>query len=829
MHTNWLLVVLITSGLLTECLFAQDKKPIELPKDPHAVIAAMPIADPVADGHVVTVIDGDTKKPIASADVIVLTNTNSEAFRKRATELLQALQQQIPDREQGLLTMFAMLGTRYQSNAEGIAKIPTGDDTVAVVVSRTRQAQWSPKLEGPLELSAPRFVTVQVLNSRGKPARNVQVGVGQQSNYFHASVTGKTDAAGNCKLQLPKRLRGNDMLVAAQIASSKRIDAAFQADAIPDEPLQLRLPPCGQVRFILYGEDERPAKALRRAVLNWTLTNGGDMRGARMTTATQPTQLDPDSAMFSHVALDLDISISAFILGVPEALQFKAKGPTREHEMIIVDGRINIGPPIVSFRVLDQQGQPLANKDLGRVSYSANNYNYSSTKTDANGEITIAFQEEPPESIYLLRRGKSEGTNYRGAVRITLAELKPGKQKLADVKLQDEPVIASGTIVDAEGKPVAGLWLRSPTTITSGDSGGGSIGQERWYHAHRVRTDEQGHFEIREVAPADHALQLSVDSKDWAPLEGAFTLNVGDKDETFRVGVATQLQGEFLGDLEDTRLNLKAINRATKKEVRGSMRNGKYAIIGIPAGSYDITFGRNADYKIEDVQSAKKGEAQDARLRSDEWTKHFQLLETTVTDENDKPLEDITVWYYVSRKNGRSGSGARTNKDGKARRLAPFKNSSVEVKVAGYEPQVFEKDLKDLTVRLRPVAAIEVQIVGMPKLLSGVLAQVAVSRPGVRINSSAGNALANGRATVQPQTLGKCQFSITLRPDYRRELTNQDRQALRRALNHAPITFELTGTRKPTEARVFKLDQDTIADIQACLDEARELLKKKVD
>ena len=216
-------------------------------------------------------------------------------------------------------------------------------------------------------------------------------------------------------------------------------------------------------------------------------------------------------------------------------------------------------------------------------------------------------------------------------------------------------------------------------------------------------------------------------------------------------------------------------------------------------------------------------------MRSDEWTKHFQLLETTVTDENDKPLEDITVWYYVSRKNGRSGSGARTNKDGKARRLAPFKNSSVEVKVAGYEPQVFEKDLKDLTVRLRPVAAIEVQIVGMPKLLSGVLAQVAVSRPGVRINSSAGNALANGRATVQPQTLGKCQFSITLRPDYRRELTNQDRQALRRALNHAPITFELTGTRKPTEARVFKLDQDTIADIQACLDEARELLKKKVD
>lgn len=831
MHTNSLLVVLITSCLLAECLFAQDKKTIELPKDPRAVIAAMPIADPVADGHVVTVIDGDTKKPIASADVIVLTNTKSEAFRKRVTELQQALQQQqISERDQGLLTLFAMLGTRYQSNAKGIAKIPTGDDTVAVVVSGTRQAQWSPRLKGPLELFAPRFVTVQVLNSRGKPARNVAVGLGRQSNYFQATVHGKTDATGICKLALTDRQRGSDLQVAALIASAKSIDAAFQADAIPNEPLQLRLPPCGQVRFILYGEDERPSKTLRRAVLNTTQsTGGGNMDFARITHTQpiQPTQLDPDGAMFSHVALDLDISISAFIKGIPEALQFEATGPTREHEMIIVDGRINTGPPIVSFRVLDQQGQPLANEGLGKVLYSADNYDYSTTKTDANGEITIAFQPEPPESIYLLRRSKSEGSDYRGAVRILLGELKPGKQKLADVKLQDEPVIASGTVVDAEDKPIAGLWLRSKTTITSGGSGGGSGGPEMWHHTHRVRTDEQGHFEIREVAPADHALRLSLDSKTWAPLEEAFTLSAGDQGETFRVGIATQLEGEWLGDLEDTRLVLKATNRATKMETTGHMRNGKYAITGIPAGSYDITFGRHVNYKIENVQSVKEGGAQDARLQSDEWRKHFQLLETTVTNENNKPLEDITVWYYVKHKNGSRGRGVRTDKDGKARQLAPLKNSSIKIKDNGYQPQVFENDLKNLKVQLKPLAAIAVQIVGIPKLPSGIYAQVHVTRPGVLSHSSPGNALVNGRANVNPKTLGKCQLTITLQPDSRGELTNQNRQALLRALNHAPITFELTGTRKPTEARVFKLNKDTIADIQACLDEARELLKKK--
>jgi hypothetical protein len=203
------------------------------------------------------------------------------------------------------------------------------------------------------------------------------------------------------------------------------------------------------------------------------------------------------------------------------------------------------------------------------------------------------------------------------------------------------------------------------------------------------------------------------------------------------------------------------------------------------------------------------------------------LLETTVTDEDNKPLDNITIQYYVSRKNGRSGTGASIDKDGKARRLAPFKNSSIEVKVAGYEPQAFATNLKDLKGQLKKVAAIEVQIVDMPKLPSGISAHVTAARPGVRVHSSAGNSLVNGRAKVQPRMLGQCQPTITLQADYQRDLSNQDRRALHSSLNRSEITFEITGTRKPTEARVFKLEQDTIDDIQSCLDEAREILKKK--
>jgi hypothetical protein len=79
---------------------------------------------------------------------------------------------------------------------------------------------------------------------------------------------------------------------------------------------------------------------------------------------------------------------------------------------------------------------------------------------------------------------------------------------------------------------------------------------------------------------------------------------------------------------------------------------------------------------------------------------------------------------------------------------------------------------------------------------------------------------------VRPQALGKCELRITFHANLR-DRSNQVRQALRRALNLNPLTFELTGTRKPTEPMVFKLDQETIDDIQACLDDIREVLKKK--
>ena len=823
-----LLIVLIANCLLAEQAFAQDPKPLQLPEDPRATIAAMPIATPVKDGHVVKVIDDETKKPIPHADVLAWPTVQGEEFKKRSAEVFEAVQARKADFNALLVNLAATLGTRYQTNSEGMVTIPAGHNAFAVVLSGDKIGQWHDQMKGPLELSAPLYVTVQVLNSRGKPERNVEVRLADRNRAGGLQINGKTDASGICKLWISPLMRSNDLQVEAIIASKKRLAVPFQVDAIPDQPLQLQLPPCGQVRFLLYGEDERPSSTLDSARLDWP-REGTTESGlfCYETASIAPTNQEPDGAMFAHVELHLDIHIIAKIKDIPNAMHFRAKGPTRERELIIVDNRVNVGPPIVRFRLLDQQGQALVNEQIGTVIYSAKWNSHHVATTDADGYLSIALQRKHPESLYVMRRSNSEGTDYRGAARIKIGELKPGKQVLADLKLEDEPVIASGTIVDSQGEPVAGLWLHGSATIVSDELGNGPSGRDSRWFEHRVCTDAQGRFAIRELAPVDNPVRLWLKNNEWADLD-RIALKQGDLDKTFRAAPATQLVGQFIGDLKGTRLNVTVINRSTGDQQLATVVDGTIRVLRLPMGSYDLVFGRNSGFKLENVQSAPQGQAQDSRLQSDEWTKHFQVLTTTVTDRNNKPLSGISVYYFSRRRSNRLGTRVFTNERGVARRLMPINNASIEIKQAGYESHTFTftKGRKDLLVQLQPIAAIDVQIMGMPELPAVVFASVSVASgaPGTNFDQSA--PLIGGRTTVQPRALGKSQLRITLQPAYRKDISREVRSELLRALAMRPLTFEIIGTRKPTEPTVLKLDQDTINEINACLADVRKVLKQ---
>lgn len=824
MLKNRTLFALIANLLLLELLTAQAPDKVEVPEDPFAAIEAMKVHPPVADGYEVTVIDGDTKQPIAGASVMALGDVRNDAAREHARKLEKAMRERNFDRRTLQVAMSAMMGTRYRTDENGVARIPRLERAMAIVIFEKRIGRWDSRRKAPAELFAPRFAKVEVVNARGKPARDVEIGLGTDSNYFHAFERRRTDKDGRCEIDIGDYRNQGALRLQAMIVSQEEIFVKVPEDAKLDEPFRLQLPPCGMVRFILYGDDDRPSNDLERAVLNFTLKADSRPRMGRQTSMT-PTRLDPDGAMFSHVGLDLDISVWAKLKSVPDGITFKAKGPTREHEMIIVDGRINAGPPIASFRVLDQQGQPLANEPLGRVFYSERRYQYADAKTDAEGMLTLTFKDELPEAVYLIRRADGLGTRYRGAAKFVTGELKPGRQTLDDVQLQDEPVIASGTVIDMDGKPVASVWLSSKTTITSSGSGGGSRSGERVYYRHRVQTDEQGRFEMRELSAVDNELRISLESDEWTLAEGAVKLAVGDKNEIIKVASATTIEGELLGDLGDTHLEMKVVNRETSREFSGSVHKGKFTFPQLPAGDYDVSFGRNKDFVIENVRSRKKGEEQDPRLKTKDWQQHFELVEVTVTDENDKPLKDVVVYYYVTYKNGSTGNGVYTDENGKARRLSPLKNTYIEVRQKGYEPQKIEKDFNNRVVKLKAVAPVDIRFVGMPEFPDPTYAQVRVV--GARFYGSDQGRIKEGRTKVYPTNIGKVTIELRVGTDYVRDMPRETRDALRRAMNLRPIKFEIKGTRTPGPVQEIQLEEGLIEDIQACIDDAKEVLKQK--
>jgi len=821
MHTYRLLASVALAGLsLVADLTAQEPKPLEIPKDPMAAMKAMPIAEPVADGQTITVIDDVTKKPIAGANVLLFPELTRE-LQQTSRQMRQQLGDNTDDKVKQLI-FGVLFAKRFVTDANGVTKVPEAEQAFAFIVHEDMSKMWHSGLKDPVALKPTRHVTVKVTNSRGKPARDVAVGLAYQDSHFYARAKATTDKTGTCRLEINERITNDKLRIVAMIATDEPVQHDFLASKLTDEPLTLQLPPCGQVRFILYGEDERPAKLLERASLS-VKTDG--MRRGR-SSGIAPTRLEADSALFAYVALDLRLDVAATIKDVQQPISFASKGPTREHEMIVVEGRLKVGPPILRMRVLDQQGKPLANRVVGALKRSEQYYDYLTDQTDADGFLSLSVSDKKPDSIYILLREESEGTSYLGAARIECPNLKPGKQDFGNVQLEEEPVVVKGRLLDTNQQPVAGLWLQGRTTIASNGSGGGSSSGRQWHFNHRVRSDEQGRFELRELHPLDHPIQLSIIDNEWSSADVVLKATADGSEQTFHVSRAGSLSGTLADAYEGMRLDVSATPQEGGKKQTADVRDGKFTFTRVPVGTYDIKFGRRSGFTLKGVNVAKAGEPQDPRLQDINWQEHFQVIETKVTDEQGKPLKNILVWCLEKDGNGWGGGGARTNKDGICRQLAPKKKLQIKVEQVGYVKQVFTEDVANLHIKLKAIAPVKVHIAGLPKMPEGIYANVAQTIGQGFLMGHSPARLKKGRGTIRPNKLGKFQLSLSLSLPYRSDLPANVRNQLFKITRGGHVSFELEATSKPGPVQELTLDEDDVALLTEILDELKEVLKQ---
>jgi hypothetical protein len=714
-------------------LAAQETRLPPKPKDLDAALLATPIAAAVEAGNKLEVVDQATDLPIAGAEVFVIDDAATKAVRKPLRELQQTFAQD-PDAFFRLLAHW--YGTRYQTGADGTVSIAAVDRGTVVAFAGNRFAsvafrRW-PSDVLVLKLTEQQYLEVLVKDSKGRPAADVPVdfGVtydqGSHGAYFLSSCEGITDGTGRFRVPRSRVPDLGAVVVQAEVLTAEplRTKLEFDANGHQSAPAELKLPPCGMVRVLLYDEHEKPIDKIHSATLRGA--PGQDLGGF----AVRPSKLEPDSAFFRWVALDLQLQALVTSKDFEGALTHEQAGPTRAGELVVCGVRMAVGKPILRLRALDVAGKPLAETTLGFVLARAHSFDGNEVKTDAEGRLQLTVDLEGEDAadgqVLLIARGLgTKRTAYRGAWRLPLQSIQPGVNELGDIRFVEEPPMVSGIVVSSDGKPVAGAVVATQLShMHSSHSTSVSNSGTALFFSHAVATDAEGRFTLRELGPKDTPLQLHLNS-DSLVLTEAITATPGDTAITLRAvqaGTASLTLAEpAYGEILTVYLERDG-NRETSSY--GRWRSGRFEWTGLVPGKY-VLKATTTDQAVEllrDLEVSSNAACTDARLQNFEMKDHLRIVKVTVRGPGQAPLEDFQVTCVHLRANGGGGNahGASTQEDGTVRLVMPRQDNTLWFTHADYRTARLEQPTEDVTVDLVLRANVRLRLPDAIKLPDGV-------------------------------------------------------------------------------------------------------------
>lgn len=589
------------------------------------------------------------------------------------------------------------------------------------------------------EAPAPGFDVV-VTTPDGKPARGAPLGVGRAGKECVLAAVGvTTDKQGRARVAVDPALGlGRDVAIGVLGAFASPCQATVDLLLPPTEPIALTVPVSGQVRFILYGRDERPTAGLLAARLS--LADRGP--------AVDALALATDNALFPWVQVGMDLAVTVRCRDVVGELVFRTKGPKRAGEFAIVEGRLGAGPPLFALQVLDADGAPVADEDVGVVLRGPSIRFQGVQRTDAAGGLLVAAGEASGKArdLHVLRRGPGDPPARRGALHVKVDAPATGVVELGGIRLADEPVVLRGRVVDADGKPLPGVVLRGALSFAGRDAGA--------MFEHRVTSDADGWFELCERDPAAVPTEFAVASPEWTS-PTPLLLQPGAPPPAFALLPTSEIALTMAG-ADTTRLDfdVRLVHRGTGHATYTRLRDGVLAPVRVIAGTYDITIGdHGVEFAILAVEAPAGDRAADPRLLAVAPPAELQVLRVRVCDERGVPVPDISVWCMGSPK-AVAGRGARTDARGRTAFLAPRTAGRVAVRELGFDPIEQPFAPPENEVLLQRVAPLAVRFAALPQLPDGCTWTVVFTEPGEGNRTVARATVHDGIARFQPTRLG---------------------------------------------------------------------------
>jgi len=566
---------------------------------------AIDYGEEAGEGLLVVVVDGNTKKPLPFAEVMVI-DTGIADMRMLEAELANR-----PDFD----SVFEKLGVVYKTGSDAKVRVPFAIGANIIAGRTATHFNFSFNVDEDLEeftlyLNPVDILTVQVVNKSEGPVQGAPVSLRvRNGDHVQDLMTAYTDQDGFASLKLFQLLQielaDDPTFVALLALTPQPVEAAIDVKDLPETPPVLVFNEMGQVQVHVLEADGNPTtgtflvnvELLRPEDVYQSSDEFESWNNPREHLTKRTTQ---GIAEFPLIAYGQRLHISVTSNDGERRAEAFGEGPVVHGKPIVFTLTPIISHPILVGRILNTEGVIGPNLNLDyRINVDSPGGDRSnrsaSFRTDENGRFRLLvedfYEEESLRTLSITM--KPTKRKPRRTVKSDLSfHLSPGENDLGDLVLQVPPLLVSGKILDNSGIPIRKAKVNLEVKHQYGEGENDFWWNGLWEF--RTESDRDGAFSIRGyVESGAYRIKASKDSY----RAGSLGFVLGKEGLELRLDRSVQVRGSFLLDakIDATKLtaslSFPSPNPAGGTTSLGSelAEDGSYRIDNLPAGYADLS------------------------------------------------------------------------------------------------------------------------------------------------------------------------------------------------------------------------------------------------
>ena len=619
-------------------------------------------AEHAEEGILISVVDGSTKESIPHADVMVIDTSITDM------RLVEVAIQSRPDFE----LLFLDLGVTYRADARGQVMIPDPIGDLLIAGRTPTHFNFAFDVdddaeEFTLRLNEVELLKVKVVDDLGRPVKGAPVSLRMHNNSFSQDlIQAHTNADGIAALKIFNlikiELADDEVSVALLALTDDPIERLIDLKDLPKEPPVLTMPQLGQVEVKVLDDLGEPVKD--SFMVDLAIITDAEFQ------AEGDGQLDYWTEAHPHITTPSRNGMARFPLVQPgtklRAIAVSRDqekrdhvdgfGPARTGEKTTLTVMPAVDRAVVVGRILNEEGAVGANLSLkSRLSARSNGSSFShneTLRTDAEGRFRMVLEEDyedggTRELTITMRKTKRKP---KRSVMVDLSKhYDPGVHDLGDLVVMIPPLLAEGTVLAPNGKPVPKADVLLEVANYYGEN------QEHlWWNGLwelREETDRDGKFEIRGHVK-DAVYRVAARHDDYQQADQR--INLGASGLQLSLKQAVRLEGRFLLDDSIDAELLEAIvlwpdpdnSNHERSQSTDLARTGKFQFEHLPEGPaklrLDSAISDEILFHLDDIPlSAATGPTHD--LGDIDLRNRLTSLQLTVLDARGMPIQNPMV------------------------------------------------------------------------------------------------------------------------------------------------------------------------------------------